>query len=254
MKNERTVSIAIETSCRAGGLLLAVGDHTEQEVRFDAAARHTTALLTHLAAMVKQAGLKPGDIDEVYVSIGPGGFTGLRVGITVARTMGQAIAGLKCVAVSTPAAVAQNAHDLDWQHLAVILDAGQGRIHATLFARRGEAIELADLSANSGESRLWTPAEPCLPAGRFLAAAPRPLLLIGEGLAYHAMSAAGVSVAPASLHLPTAAGVWAVGSRLARAGQFTEYHRLLPIYARSPHITTPAAGGKNRKIGPEAET
>ncbi|MGA2266122.1 MAG: tRNA (adenosine(37)-N6)-threonylcarbamoyltransferase complex dimerization subunit type 1 TsaB [Phycisphaerae bacterium] len=236
MKNQRTVSIAIETSCRAGGLLLAAGEHVEQEIRFDAAARHTTALLTHLAEMVKQAGLKPQDIDEVYVSVGPGGFTGLRVGITVARTLAQAIAGLKCVAVPTPAAVAENARGLDWQHLAVILDAGGGRIHATLFTRRGQTIEPANLSANGSESRLWTPAE-------FLAAAPWPLLLTGEGLAYHAMSAAGVSVAPSELHLPTAAGVWAVGARMARAGHFTEYHRLLPIYARGPHITTPAGGG-----------
>ncbi len=229
MKKDRLVSIAIETSCRTGGLLLAIGDRREQEVCFDAAGRHTVQLLTHLAAMVKQTGLGPKDIDEVYVSTGPGSFTGLRVGITVARTLGQAIAHLKCVAVPTPAAVAENARELDWQHLAVVLDARQGCIHASVFDRRDGTIAPADLPAG-----LWRPQE-------FLAAAPRPLLLTGEGLDYHPMSAAGVSLAPPQLRLPTARGVWTVGWRLARAGQFTEYHHLLPIYVRAPHITGPAA-------------
>jgi tRNA threonylcarbamoyladenosine biosynthesis protein TsaB len=247
MRKGRTVSIAIETSCRAGGLLLAIGDR-RQEVCFDAAGRHTVYLLSHLAAMMKQAKLRPQDIDEVYVSAGPGSFTGLRVGVTVARTLGQAIPHLKCVAVPTPAAVVENARDLDWQHLAVILDARQGCVHATLFNRvnrdrdrRGGAIAPAVLPAG-----LWSPEE-------FLAAAPRPLLLTGEGLDYYEMRAPGVSVAPALLRLPTAAGVWAVGSRLAAAGQFTEFHHLLPIYARGPSVTGPAARHEESKTCTDTE-
>jgi tRNA threonylcarbamoyl adenosine modification protein YeaZ len=233
--NGDKVTLAMETSCRAGGLLLAVGGQVRQVVQFDAAGRHTTHLLTHLAAMVRQANLRPQQLDEVYVSIGPGSFTGLRVGVTVARTLAQAIGHLKCVAVPTPQAVAENVRALAWQHLAVVLDAREGCIHATVFARRGEQIVPADPPAG-----LWRPAE-------FLAAAPRPLLLTGEGLAYHPMTAPDVSLAPPELHLPTAQGVYAVGWRLAEAGQFTEYHHLLPVYTRSPHITGPAGqtGARN---------
>ncbi|MCJ7543380.1 MAG: tRNA (adenosine(37)-N6)-threonylcarbamoyltransferase complex dimerization subunit type 1 TsaB [Phycisphaerae bacterium] len=236
MTDRRTVTVAMETSCRAGGLLLAVDGHPQRVVHFDAAGRHTTHLLTHLAAMVAEAGLHPADIDEVYVSAGPGSFTGVRVGITVARTLAQAVGGIRCVAVPTPAAVAENARALDWRHLAVVLDAREGCFHATLFARQGERIEPVD-----PPGRLWEP-------DAFLTAAPRPLLLTGEGLAYHVMAAPGVSFAAAELHLPTAEGVYAVGSRLAAAGQFTEYHRLLPVYARSPHITGPAGEGGFHKL------
>ncbi len=222
------VCLAIETTCRAGGLLLAVGRQPPRIVHFDATARHTTALLTHLAKMVRQVNLRPQDLDYLYVSAGPGSFTGVRVGITVARTLAQAIAGLKCVAVPTPWAVAENARNLPWRHLAVVLDAREGRIHATLFARRDGRIEPVDSPGGLAQP------------GQFLAAAPRPLTLIGEGLAYHDMSGPDVSIAPAGLHLPTAEGVYAVGCRLAAAGQFTEYHRLLPVYTRPPHITRPA--------------
>jgi tRNA threonylcarbamoyladenosine biosynthesis protein TsaB len=233
--DHKVVSIAMETSCRAGGLLLAVDGRPQRVVHFDAAGRHTTGLLTHLAAMVRDGGLRPADIDEVYVSVGPGSFTGVRVGVTVARTLAQTVGGLKCVAVPTPAAVAENARALPWRHLAVVLDAREGCIHATLFARQADRIEPA-----GPPGRLWEP-------GVFLAAAPRPLLLIGEGLAYHRLAGPDVTIAPQELHLPTAEGVFAVGGRLAAAGEFTEYHRLLPVYVRPPHITGPAAQAGCRK-------
>ena len=43
-----------------------------------------------------------------------------------------------------------------------------------------------------------------------------------------------VTLADPSIYYPSAEGVWTVGRRLARSGEdgFTEYHRLLPIYAR----------------------
>lgn len=235
MTDRRTVAVAMETSCRAGGLLLAVDGRPQRVVHFDAAGRHTTHLLTHLAAMVNEAHLRPHDIDELYVSAGPGSFTGVRVGVTVARTLAQAVPHIRCVAVPTPAAVAENARALDWRHLAVVLDAREGWIYATLFARQAERIEPLD-----PPGRLWEP-------DAFLAAAPRPLLLIGEGLAYHHLAAPSVSLVPSELHLPTAEGVYAVGSRLAAAGQFTEYHRLLPVYTRPPHITGPAGEAGLRK-------
>jgi hypothetical protein len=91
-----------------------------------------------------------------------------------------------------------------------------------------------------------------LPLAEFLAAAPKPLLLTGEGLMYQKsapvaeegdrhrfQTAKSVSVpfpevtlADPSIYYPSAEGVWTVGRRLAGEGAFTEYHRLLPIYAR----------------------
>ena len=71
----------------------------------------------------------------------------------------------------------------------------------------------------------------------YLAAAGRPLALIGEGLAYHPQPD-DLVLAPQSLdatpHLPSAGNVWRVGRQMAAAGLFTEYHRLEPIYCRKP--------------------
>ena len=227
MAAEPTISIAIETSCRRGGVALGLGDELARTIAFDASSRHATHLISRLNELLAGAGRRPTDVNEAYVSVGPGSFTGVRVGVTVARTLGQAIPHLRLVAVPTPLAVAENVPHLDWEHLGVILDAKEGLVHASLLARRGEQIAFAAAPA------VLTPQE-------FLATAPRPVLLVGEGLGYQGVEdfqAEGVRVVDPDhleLHLPTAEGVWRVGRRMALAGQFTDYPRLLPVYARKP--------------------
>ena len=247
-----TVSIAIETSCRRGGCALGLGQTIVASIAFDASQRHTAMLLGHMDSLLKQRQLRPADLNEVYISAGPGSFTGLRVGVTVARTLVQAIAHVRCVAVPTAQAVAQNAAGMEWERLAVVMDAGEGFIYGTFFTRQAGQI------VQAGPSTV-------LPAAEFAAQLPGDILLIGEGLHYHlpalqAVCGAGVSpacgagVPPASrclprglpgegirmlpedspLNFPTAEGVWAVGRQLAQAGQYTDYHQLLPIYSRAP--------------------
>jgi tRNA threonylcarbamoyladenosine biosynthesis protein TsaB len=214
-------SIAIETSCRQGGLALGLDDQLARVVAFDAASRHATTLVARLKSLLEEAALRPTELAELYVSIGPGSFTGVRVGVTVARTLAQVAPDLRCVAVPTALAVAHRAAQMEWRHLAVILDARGGGVHASLFARQGEEIVPA------GEPMVAT-------AEEFLAAAPRPLLLTGEGLDYHPITGPEItSVAPA-MRLPTAECVWHVGRQMAAGGQFTDYRRLLPIYVRDP--------------------
>ena len=216
-------SIAIETSCRSGGVAVAVGDEPPRAVAFDASARHATELLVRLDALLGDAGRRPRDLREVYVSAGPGSFTGLRIGITVARTLGQAVAGLRCVAVPTALAIAAGARELPWQRLAVALCAKEGSAYTCLFARRGEQIVPA------ADPVVMTMAD--LPS-----LAPGPLTVVGEATAFGEIAAEGVTVVePGSpLHLPTAENVWRVGREMARAEQFTDYRRLVPIYARRP--------------------
>ena len=218
---DRPISIAIETSCRRGGVALGGGGKLVESSAFQADRRHAVQLVARMDELLGARDLKPTDVEEVYVSVGPGSFTGLRVGITVARTLAQAVAGLRCVAVPTVQAVAENAAELDFENLGVVMDAKEETVFAAMFARRGGRVVPVG------------PAE-LIEAARFVAEAPRPITLIGEALGYHDLSGDAVTLAPERLWLPTAEGVWQVGRRMAGAGEFVEYHHLLPLYLRRP--------------------
>jgi len=220
---ESPVSIAIETSCRTGGVALGRGDELLGAIDFEASCRHAVQLVPRLAELLERASLGPMDVDELYVSAGPGSFTGLRVGLTVARTMGQMLSSLRCLAVPTSRAVALRAADLPWETLAVVLDARDARVYASTFARASGQI------VPKGAPRLVDIAE-------FLAGVRRPITLTGEGLAYHDCTGSGISIAPEELHFPTAQAVWRVGRQMAGDGQYTDYNKLTPIYARPPEV------------------
>lgn len=223
MKDETVYSVAIETSCRQGGVALGRGGEILHTEPFDASSRHATVLVAKLQELLRRFSLHPRDLGELYVSAGPGSFTGLRVGITVARTMGQQIPGLRCVAVPTPLAIAENL-GLCCEHAGVILDAKDDLVYACLLRREGDH---------------YAPAGPAgvLPLGDFLTGTPRPLVLVGEGLRFHAADdpSVGLAFPPDSpSHYPTPQGVWRVGRRMASRDLWTPYPQLLPAYARQP--------------------
>ncbi len=219
---DESVSIAIETSCRQGGLALGIGDNMLEVIDFDASARHATQLVARCKDLLVSHKLTPKDLDHVYVSAGPGSFTGIRVGVTVARTLGQLVSGLKCVGVPTAWAVAYNARELDWENLAVVFDAKEGYVYSQTFTRSpngviqphsdGKALQIKD----------------------FLTSLPKPATLIGEGLSYHDCSGPQITVLDENAAFPTPAGIWCVGRQIAETNGFTPYAELLPIYSRKP--------------------
>ena len=90
---------------------------------------HAAQLLPLAGALLDRAGLRFGDLDRIGVGVGPGTFTGLRIGVATARALAQG-SGAEVAAVSTLAALAEaSGHD--------------GPVLAVLDARRGEAFAAA---------------------------------------------------------------------------------------------------------------
>jgi tRNA threonylcarbamoyl adenosine modification protein YeaZ len=99
------VVLAIETSQRAGGVALADrsgGMHVES---FSGEERHDDALMSAIERACARAAILPAELSAVAVSIGPGGFTGIRLAVVTAKMMSLAL-GVDLVAVPTADVVA----------------------------------------------------------------------------------------------------------------------------------------------------
>jgi tRNA threonylcarbamoyladenosine biosynthesis protein TsaB len=221
---QSALGLAVETSSRHGSVALGRGPEILKTRRFPGPRKHAVEFIPAVDAMCKACDVAPPDIRLVFVSAGPGSFTGLRVGVTAARTIALAN-GAKTVAVPTMDVIAQNAADASGPlpRLAVILDAKRGRVFAASFARRDRRYV-----------RISEPAE--VDPTEFLAARGHDCAVVGEGVACHrsAVEAAGVTILPESLFWPRCETVYRLGLARAARGQFDDPRSLVPVYVRPP--------------------
>jgi len=132
--------LLIETSGRVGQVGLGREGAVVQSRRLDEARRHARDLAAKVAEMLQTEGLEPADVAGVMVSIGPGSYTGLRVGIASAKTFAYAT-GCPLIAVPTFAAIAMQAPP-DAKMVCVIADGLQGLVYRQEFETGRAASEL----------------------------------------------------------------------------------------------------------------
>ena len=118
--------LAIDTSTRSVGVALYDGVQIVSEKVWLSQQFHTVELAPTVSALIDQAGISLDDLKVVAVAIGPGSFTGLRIGMALAK--GMALAGrLEIVGVPSLDILAA-AQPIDDKPLVAILQAGRGRI------------------------------------------------------------------------------------------------------------------------------
>lgn len=128
------LTLGIETSTRPGGAaLLRDGECLEECPLESEGRRHAQALASEVDALLEKHDLAPSDIDAVAVSIGPGSFTGLRIGVVFAKTFAY-VTGCSVAAVDTFLAVAANS-PADASDVWVIGDAQRQQLYAGRYVR-----------------------------------------------------------------------------------------------------------------------
>jgi tRNA threonylcarbamoyladenosine biosynthesis protein TsaB len=133
--------LALETSTLVSSVALATADTLLAEITLQTKKTHSELLMPHIAKILEMAGVNKGDIKAVAVSIGPGSFTGLRIGLATAKTLAYAME-VPLVGVPTLAALAYGCL-VPGAILAPMLDAQKGNVYQAVFEWRGG--ELQDL-------------------------------------------------------------------------------------------------------------
>lgn len=190
---------------------------------------HAEALFPMIERVMTEAGLAPSQLDAVAAATGPGGFTGIRVGLAAAHGIALAV-GARLIGITSFAAVAAriaSTSEPACETLMVALDSRRAELYVQLFARDA-ALPSAAPQALLGDQ-----------LGDYVARLGLRSLLIAGDAAETAAAALGgrfyVAVAPGSA--PDAQGVAAAA--LIELGSGAMAGPVRPLYLRPPDVTLP---------------
>jgi tRNA threonylcarbamoyladenosine biosynthesis protein TsaB len=216
------VILAFDTATPSTAVAVWAPDGPHVERRDDPAPgerpRHAERLLPLAEAALADAGATWADVDALAVGVGPGGFTGLRLGVSTARALAQA-RGLPVVAVSSLEALAK---PVDADTVAAVIDARRGEVFAAAWRDAAPLLEPAALAPEALAARL--------PSGT---------VAVGDGAVRFREQLERAEIAvPADgspVHRLSALAV----ARLAEGRQPADRDALLPDYRREPDAVPP---------------
>ena len=216
--------LAIDTASSVSSVAVASEGKLQAEVTVEAGRTHSETLLSHIEGALSFAGVERSALTGVAVSIGPGSFTGLRIGLATAKAIAYGL-GIPLVGVSTLAALALAVPVSD-VHTLALMDAQKGNAYAGLYEwRDGSLHEVRPVRV-----------APLAEAIAEAADRGKPVLLTGE-LAVKKRARLGnlpdnVTLAPAHLLTARASHVAWLGIARLAAGERDDPMTLEPFYIR----------------------
>lgn len=140
MSTEALRVLAFDTSAHVTSLAICQGQVLiEQHEVSDA--KHAETLLPNVKAMLAQAGWALAQIDVIGVGVGPGSFTGVRVGVATAKGLGLALQKPVIPVVSLDALAHEALRVTDSLRIAACLDAFKGELFCAVYTRDGNALQ-----------------------------------------------------------------------------------------------------------------
>jgi tRNA threonylcarbamoyladenosine biosynthesis protein TsaB len=161
------IALGVDTSTPAGSVALVSAGRILGEINLDAPGHHQERLLRVVDLLLDLSGTRMADVGVLGVGLGPGTFTGLRIGIATVKGLALA-GGIPAHGFSTLEAMARTYRDRGLP-VAPMIDAGRGEVYAGLFDAAAEAPR-ALLKERGGAPREFLEA---LPEG--------PVLFCGDG-------------------------------------------------------------------------
>jgi len=140
-QSDAPIILAIETATRAGSVAVSRDDQILASTTGDASSSHSTDLIENIDRILRDAGLELRDVDLFAAAVGPGSFTGLRIGLATVKSLAVAT-NRKCIGVSTLAAVAHAASNSE--RTIALLPAGRGEVFAQMFSVNDGAVTAFD--------------------------------------------------------------------------------------------------------------
>lgn len=229
--------LAVETSTMSGGV--AVMDSAAgpvAEARLSVRAAHSERLMTGVDYVLSRSGLRVEDMDALAVAVGPGSFTGLRIGLAAVKGLAFAT-GLPVAAVPTLEAFAM-CFFMTRHPVCTMLDARKKEVYAACFEYgAGGIIRIVpEVAVRAGEMARML-------SGR------GPVVFAGQGAEIYRSDIEGALgedalFAPRHLMAPSPMAVAEAGLIKAMRGEYSEPSALCPFYIRKSEAEIKSRQGK----------
>ena len=222
--------LAIETTGKYGSAALINDEGMVYAAESHDGNDHLRELIATIDKTLEEAGTSKEELTHVAASVGPGSFTGIRIGVTAARTFSQML-GIPCIGVSS----------LKGMALRVLADAGDKGcqiVCAIINARRHQVYAGAWTLTESGVTELLEERQYMIEEITELLKDKGKVYFTGDGVdAYEeiikeAFEGAAYEIAPEELRYQHAESVAGLALLLAAAGKTCSYDELLPEYMR----------------------
>ncbi|MBE3572750.1 MAG: tRNA (adenosine(37)-N6)-threonylcarbamoyltransferase complex dimerization subunit type 1 TsaB [Moorella humiferrea] len=216
--------LGLDSATQVAGVALIDDNRLVAETFFNTRKNHSQRLLPMIAALLQEAGVKPAELDGLAVALGPGSFTGLRIGLATIKGLAHAL--------QKPVAGVPTLDGLAWNAWEV-----PGLVCPVLYARRRE-VYTALYRWQEGELCRLTPYQAVEPYS--LAASLKsynmPVYFLGDGvepyLEVWRQLGPSARFLPSTGILPRAAQIAMLGRKRLQTDGPDDLFRLKPLYLR----------------------
>jgi tRNA threonylcarbamoyladenosine biosynthesis protein TsaB len=227
MEPKKPLILSIDTSTPCSSVALTAGTRKNGEVvaalSLTGKVNHSRRLLSAIDWIMQESGVDWPEMRGIAVSLGPGSFTGLRIGMATAKGIAAA-ADRVLLGVSTLDSLA--AKCVTNRLICSLLDARKKEVYAAFYRCNNDG-----LSDRIGDPVVLTPAD-------LAASINEPVLLVGDGARVYgdvlqAILQEKCMIAPAALHEPSAASLGMLAGELLEKGLILDVAEGVPMYVRS---------------------
>lgn len=220
--------LGIETSGNIGGVAICENKHVVLAKNLEAGMQHGKELIPAIKEIFQQIGWKFSDIDLIAVDVGPGSYTGLRIGITCAKTIAYA---LQKPVIDVPVfdIIAED-YVMDSLPICPVIDARRNHVYACIYKPVLIHIDQKLKIIRKERVSEFLVIQP----ERLLSILPRPVVVFGDGVSAYqeVFRQKDISIDEEEKATPKAKHVALLGEMAYESGHRCDLDKLLPLYLR----------------------
>lgn len=219
--------LSIDTATSCSSVALTRGSRTNGEVlailSLSSGKTHSRKLLASIDFIMEGTGVDWSNIEAITVSLGPGSFTGLRIGMATAKGLAFA-ADKPMIGISTLDGLASKCAPAPW--ICSVLDARKKEVYAAFYRTDSEG-----LTAPTGVPMVISPE-------KLAESLSDSVVMVGDGVTtygelWRSLLHDKVLFAPAHLHEPTASSLGLIGKEKFETGDILDVAEAVPLYIRA---------------------